>query len=138
MIFIDAFFSFAAGGRHHLGGDAVIRQLRCGYSAAAPRLFGNCIAVIGHQLGVDAIIRRLRRGYWATALRLFGINLALMWLLGGCAAVIRQLRCGYLATASRLFGPVGPVRLVGLVGLRDGVCALKRESGSLGRVLWWA
>ena len=38
MIFIDAFFSFAAGGRHHLGGDAVIRQLRCGYSAALPRL----------------------------------------------------------------------------------------------------
>ena len=42
MIFIDAFFSFAAGGRHHL---------------ALPRLLGNCIAVIGHQLGVDAVIR---------------------------------------------------------------------------------
>ena len=103
MIFIDAFFSFAAGGRHHLDGDAVIRQLRCGYQAALPRLLGNCIAVIGHQLGVDAVIRRLRRGYLATALRLFG-----------------------------------PVRLVGHVGLRDGVCAPKRESGSLGRVLWWA
>ena len=74
MIFIDAFFSFAAGGRHHLDGDAVIRQLRCGYQAALPRLLGNCIAVIGHQLGVDAIIRRLRRGYWATALRLLGIT----------------------------------------------------------------
>lgn len=57
MIFIDAFFSFAAGGRHHL---------------ALPRLLGNCIAVIGHQLGVDAVIRRLRRGYLATASRLFG------------------------------------------------------------------
>ena len=63
MIFIDAFFSFAAGGRHHLDGDAVIRQLRCGYSAAAPRLLGNCVAVIWHQLGVDVVIRRLRRGY---------------------------------------------------------------------------
>ena len=113
MIFIDAFFSFAAGGRHHLGGDAVIRQLRCGYQAALPRLLGNCIAVIGHQLGVDAVIRRLRRGYLATALRL-------------------------MASPWRLFGPVGPVRLVGHVGLRDGVCAPKRESGSLGRVLWWA
>ena len=66
MIFIDAFFSFAAGGRHHLGGDAVIRQRRCGYSAALPRLFGNCIAVIGHQLGVDAVIGQLRCGYWAS------------------------------------------------------------------------
>ena len=66
MIFIDAFFSFAAGGRHHLGGDAVIRQLRCGYQAALPRLLGNCIAVIGHQLGVDAVIGQLRCGYWAS------------------------------------------------------------------------
>ena len=82
MIFIDAFFSFAAGGRHHLDGDAVIRQLRCGYQAALPRLLGNCVAVIGHHLVV--------------------------------------------------------MRLFGHVGLRDGVCAPKRESGSLGRVLWWA
>ena len=51
MIFIDAFFSFAAGGRHHL---------------ALPRLLGNCIAVIGHQLGVDAVIGQLRCGYWAS------------------------------------------------------------------------
>ena len=84
MIFIDAFFSFAACGRHHFDGDAVIR--------------------------------RLRRGYLATALRLLGITLVVM----------------------RLFGPVGQVRLVGHVGLRDRVCAPKRESGSLGRVLWWA
>ena len=85
MIFIDAFFIASPCG------DAVIWQILCGYQAAAPRLFGNCVAVIGHHLAV-----------------------------------------------MRLFGPVGPVRLVGHVGLRDGVCAPKRESGSLGRVLWWA
>ena len=79
MIFIDAFFSFAAGGRHHL---------------AVMRLFGNFVAVI----------RRRCRGYSAIALRLLGINLALMRLLGGCAAVIRQLRRGYWATALRLLG----------------------------------
>ena len=99
MIFIDAFFSFAAGGRHHLDGDAVIRQLRCGYQAALPRLLGNCIAVIGHQLGVDAVIGQLRCGYWASP---------------GGDAVIRTRRTE-----------------------RWGVCP-KRESGSLGRVLWWA
>ena len=73
MIFIDAFFSFAAGGRHHL---------------AVMRLFGNFVAVI----------RRLRRGYEAIALRLLGINLALMRLSGGVDAVIGQLRCGYWAS----------------------------------------
>ena len=108
MIFIDAFFSFAAGGRHHL---------------AVMRLFGNFVAVI----------RRRCRGYSVIALRLLGINLALMRLLGNCVAVI-----GHHLAVMRLFGPVGPVRLVGHVGLRDGVCAPKRESGSLGRVLWWA
>ena len=99
MIFIDAFFSFAAGGRHHL---------------AVMRLLGNFVAVI----------RRRCRGYSAIALRLLGINLALMRLLGNCVAVIRH----HLVV----------MRLFGHVGLRDGVCAPKRESGSLGRVLWWA
>ncbi|MDD6026796.1 MAG: hypothetical protein PUD26_09425, partial [bacterium] len=42
--------------RHHLDGDAVIRQLRCGYLAALPRLEGITLAVM-------RLIQRLRRGY---------------------------------------------------------------------------
>ena len=71
MIFIDAFFSFAAGGRHHLDGDAVIRQLRCGYSAAAPRLEGITLAVMrlfGNFVAVN----------WAAAPRLGAASLRLM------------------------------------------------------------
>ena len=40
------FGGVAAVRRHHLGGDAVRRQLRCGYWAAAPRLLGITLAVM--------------------------------------------------------------------------------------------
>ena len=70
MIFIDAFFSFAAGGRHHL---------------AVMRLLGNFVAVM----------RRRCRGYSAIVLRLLGINLAVMRLFGKFFAGIRRRCRGY-------------------------------------------
>ena len=54
------FCGCAAVNRHHLGGDAVIRQLRRGYwrrcrgylgiTLAVMRLYGNFVAVIGNGL----------------------------------------------------------------------------------------
>ena len=45
---------------HHLGGDAVIRQLRCGYSAAAPRLIRHHLVVMRLFAAVTAMVNNLK------------------------------------------------------------------------------
>ena len=68
MIFIDAFFSFAAVSRHHLGGDAVIRTSQTGRTRRTER-WGVCpkkrirLTWAGALVGLILIIKSRRLLY---------------------------------------------------------------------------